>query len=98
MAARFPRDQWPDLEQKLGFIPMFPVRYEGNQSASLMGGWQMSIPTTSRNKDLAWELITIILEPKIFTPLNQKYGYLPTQIPIGDRKSTRLNSSHANIS
>src|SRR5919112_1250153 len=21
----FPRDQWPDLEQKLGFIPMFPV-------------------------------------------------------------------------
>src|SRR5919107_5513903 len=39
----FPRDQWPDLEQKLGFIPMFPVPYEGNQTASLMGGWQISI-------------------------------------------------------
>jgi len=80
----FPRDQWPDLEQKIGFIPMFPVPYEGNQTASLMGGWQMSIPTTSRNKDLAWELITIMLEPKIFAPLDQKYGYLPTQVPIGE--------------
>jgi multiple sugar transport system substrate-binding protein len=63
---------------------MFPVPYEGNQTASLMGGWQMSIPTTSRNKDLAWELITIMLEPKIFAPLDQKYGYLPTQVPIGE--------------
>jgi multiple sugar transport system substrate-binding protein len=80
----FPRDQWPNLEQKIGFIPMFPVPYEGNQTASLMGGWQMSIPTTSRNKDLAWELITIMLEPKIFAPLDQKYGYLPTQVPIGE--------------
>jgi multiple sugar transport system substrate-binding protein len=80
----FPRDQGPNLEQKIGFIPMFPVPYEGNQTASLMGGWQMSIPTTSRNKDLAWELITIMLEPKIFAPLDQKYGYLPTQVPIGE--------------
>ena len=80
----FPRDQWPNLEQKIGFIPMFPVPYEGNQTASLMGGWQMSIPTTSRNKDLAWELITIILEPKILVPYLAKYGNLPTQVPIGE--------------
>jgi multiple sugar transport system substrate-binding protein len=49
-----------------------------------MGGWQMSIPTTSRNKDLAWELITIILEPKILVPYLAKHGNLPTQVPIGE--------------
>jgi multiple sugar transport system substrate-binding protein len=25
-----------------------------------------------------------MLEPKIFAPLNQEYGYLPTQVPIGE--------------
>ncbi|MDQ3984590.1 MAG: hypothetical protein M3222_05510 [Thermoproteota archaeon] len=25
-----------------------------------------------------------MLDPKIFAPLNQKYGYLPTQISIGE--------------
>jgi multiple sugar transport system substrate-binding protein len=25
-----------------------------------------------------------MLEPKIFAPLDQKYGYLPTQVPIGE--------------
>jgi multiple sugar transport system substrate-binding protein len=77
-------EQKQDFEKKVGFLPMFPVPNQGNQTASLMGGWQMSIPTTSRNKDLAWELITIMLEPKIFAPLDQKYGYLPTQVPIGE--------------
>jgi multiple sugar transport system substrate-binding protein len=80
----FPRDLWPDLEKKVGFLPMFPVPHKDNQTASLMGGWELSIPKTSKHKELAWELITIILEPKIFAPLDQKYGYLPTQIPIGE--------------
>jgi multiple sugar transport system substrate-binding protein len=80
----FPAEQWPDLEQKVGFLPMFPVPDKDNQTASLMGGWELSIPKTSKYKELAWELITIILEPKIFAPLDQKYGYLPTQIPIGE--------------
>jgi multiple sugar transport system substrate-binding protein len=77
-------EQKQDFEKKVGFLPMFPVPNQGNQTASLMGGWQMSIPTTSRNKDLAWELITIILEPKILVPYLAKHGNLPTQVPIGE--------------
>ena len=50
----------------------------------MMGGWILSIPETSKNKDLSWELLTIMLEPKVLSPMLQKEGYLPTQKPIGE--------------
>ena len=85
MPGEFPRQEWPDLEEKLGFIPMFPVPSAGNDTATTMGGWLLSIPQSSENKDLAWELITIALEPDRLAPWLERYGYLPTQIPIGER-------------
>jgi multiple sugar transport system substrate-binding protein len=72
------------FEQKVGFFPMFPVPNPSYRSATLMGGGDLSIPETSRNKDLAWELLTLILDPKIMAPFNIKYGLLPTQISIGN--------------
>src|SRR5215213_4972685 len=76
--------QKQDFEKKVGFLPMFPVPNQGNSSATMMGGWLLSIPKTSKNKGLAWELITIILEPKILAPYLAKHGNLPTQVPIGE--------------
>ncbi|HZD34218.1 MAG TPA: extracellular solute-binding protein [Nitrososphaeraceae archaeon] len=72
------------FEEKVGFIPMFPVPHEGNQTSTLMGGWLFSIPSSSNHKDLAWELITIMLEPDILGPYLVKHANLPTQIPIGE--------------
>jgi multiple sugar transport system substrate-binding protein len=85
MPGEFPRQEWPDLEEKLGFIPKFPVPSAGNDTATTMGGWLLSIPQSSKNKDLAWELITIALEPDRLSPWLERYGYLPTQIPIGEK-------------
>ncbi len=73
-------EQKQQFEQKVGFLPMFPVPNATDRSATMMGGWELGIPNTSRNKDLAWELVTIMLEPKIITPFYEKYGLLPTQI------------------
>jgi multiple sugar transport system substrate-binding protein len=78
----FPPEQRSNLEEKVGFLPI-PVPNEGNPTATMMGGYELSIPTTSRNKDLAWELITIMVEPDILAPWLAQYGYIPTQIPIG---------------
>ena len=88
-------EQKNQFEQKVGFIPGFPVPNEGNESATIMGGWLLSIPAISRNKDLAWELISLILQPKILAPFHQKYGLLPTQIPIGEGSpySSQLNQT-----
>jgi multiple sugar transport system substrate-binding protein len=79
----------------VGFIPGFPVLNEGNQSATIMGGWLLSIPSTSKNKDLAWELITLMEQPKILAPFHKKYSLLPTQIPIGEGSpySLQLNQT-----
>ncbi len=72
------------FEQEVGFFPMFPVPSLNNTSSSLLGGWLLSVPQTSTNKDLAWELISIIEEPEIIAPFHAQFGLLPTQIPIGN--------------
>jgi multiple sugar transport system substrate-binding protein len=79
----FPPEQRSNFEEKVGFLPI-PVPNKGNQTATMMGGYELSIPTTSRNKDLAWELITIMVEPDILAPWLAQYGYIPTQVPIGE--------------
>lgn len=81
-----------DFEKRIGFLPMFPVLSEGNQTSTLMGGWEFSIPTTSTHKELAWKLVTLMLEPKILTPWLVEHRLLPTQVTIGEGES-RFNVS-----
>ena len=76
-------DQKQEFEEKIGFLPMFPVPNPSYKSSSLMGGWELSIPETSNHKDLAWELITIILDPHILSHYLVSHANLPTQITIG---------------
>jgi multiple sugar transport system substrate-binding protein len=88
MPGFFPRESWPTLEQQVGFIPMFPVPNQTTQTSTMMGGWELAIPSTSQNSDLAWELITIIAEPEILGPFLQEYVYLPTQRTLGEGPSS----------
>jgi multiple sugar transport system substrate-binding protein len=81
-----------DFEKRIGFLPMFPVPSKGNQTSTLMGGWEFSIPTTSTHKELAWKLVTLMLEPKILTPWLVEHRLLPTQVTIGEEES-RFNVS-----
>ena len=89
MPGFFPKESWPTLEQQLGFIPMFPVPNQTIQTSTMMGGWELAIPNTSQNSDLAWELITIMAQPEILTPFLQEYVYLPTQKFLGDGPSSQ---------
>jgi multiple sugar transport system substrate-binding protein len=83
-----------DFEQKVGFMPLFPTPDENQSSATLEGGWLLSTPKTSEHKDLAWELIATILEPRILAPYLADHANIPTQIPIGEGNySTRANST-----
>jgi multiple sugar transport system substrate-binding protein len=94
MSGKFPRDLTPNLEQKVGFLSMFPVPNGVNQSSTMVGGWELGIPQTSQNKDLAWELLTIMVQPNILSPWLQRYVYLPTQNTIGSGPySTTLNQT-----
>jgi multiple sugar transport system substrate-binding protein len=84
LSGRFPAAEISDLKQKVGFIPMFPVPDNNIQTSTMMGGWLLSIPKISKNKDLASELITIMLEPKVLAPWLAAYKFLPTQKVIGE--------------
>jgi multiple sugar transport system substrate-binding protein len=84
MPGFFPRESWPTLEQQVGFIPMFPVPNQTIQTSTMMGGYELAIPSTSQHSELAWELITIIAEPEILGPFLQEYVYLPTQRTLGE--------------
>jgi multiple sugar transport system substrate-binding protein len=83
MPGEFPQTQLPGIKQQVGFLPMFPVPHEGNRTATTMGGWELSVPQTAKNKDLAWELLTLMVQPDILTPVLAENGYLPTQQSIG---------------
>jgi multiple sugar transport system substrate-binding protein len=87
ISERFPitsPEKKREFEQRVGFIPMFPIPDKTYQTSSLMGGWEFGIPNTSIHKDLAWELLTILVEPKILAPYLAAHSNLPTQIPIGE--------------
>jgi multiple sugar transport system substrate-binding protein len=88
MPGEFPKESWPTLEQQVGFIPMFPVPNATTQTSTMMGGWELAIPSTSQNSDLTWELITIMAQPEILGPFIQQYGYLPTQKALGEGPSS----------
>jgi multiple sugar transport system substrate-binding protein len=89
MPGEFSRDSWPTLEQQVGFIPTFPVPNQTIPTSTMMGGYELAIPSTSQNSDLAWELMTIIAAPEILSPFLQQYGYLPTQRTLGDGPSSQ---------
>src|ERR671914_364561 len=89
MPGFFPRESGPTLEQQVGFIPMFPVPNQTISTSTMMGGWELAIPGTSQNSELAWALTTIMAEPQILGPFLQEYGYLPTQRTLGEGPSSQ---------
>ncbi|HET7642325.1 MAG TPA: extracellular solute-binding protein, partial [Nitrososphaeraceae archaeon] len=94
--GQFPKTEWSTFEEKIGMLPMFPIPNNSNstKTSTLMGGWILSIPETSQNKELAWELLTIMLEPKVLIPMLLQQGYLPTQKSIGEGQySEKLKST-----
>src|SRR5207245_9691699 len=90
---RFSQQLWPNLRGQLGFIPIFPTPPGENQTSTLMGGWELTIPNSSTHKGIAWELLTIMLKPDLLGPWLEQYGYLPTQIPLC--QGQLLNHTHS---
>jgi multiple sugar transport system substrate-binding protein len=63
---------------------MFPVPNQTIQTSTMMGGFELAVPSTSQHSDLSWELITIMASPEILGPFIQQFGYLPTQHTLGE--------------
>ncbi|UOQ45583.1 extracellular solute-binding protein [Halobacillus salinarum] len=48
---------WPESDKDLGFAAMPTQNGQDPGTTSMSGGWALSIPSKSNNKDLAWEFI-----------------------------------------
>jgi multiple sugar transport system substrate-binding protein len=92
--ASFPYYDLQEFKQRIGMNLGYPVPDIENQTTTIMGGWELSIPETSKHKDLIWELITIMTSPDILSNMFKQTGYLPTQTPIGEGQyAVRLDNS-----
>jgi multiple sugar transport system substrate-binding protein len=80
----FQPEHLEDIKENVGFLALpIPSTAGGAFPTTMMAGWELAVPITSRHKDLAWEFVTLIAEPRIIAPWLAKYGYLPTQLAIG---------------
>jgi multiple sugar transport system substrate-binding protein len=68
LPADFPRieidtseQEKENLEKRLGVVP-YPVPNNEAETSTLLGGWLLSILQISENKELVWELVTIMLD------------------------------------
>jgi multiple sugar transport system substrate-binding protein len=87
---------WSNLTKQqidnIGFIPTFPVPDNKTKTATMMGGWELSIPVASSHKQLAWEIIENMLKPEVLSPWLAKQGFLPTQTTLG--QDTNPSADH----
>lgn len=95
LAGKFPGKTAREIESMVGVLPLFPTPEEGMASASMAGGWALSVPKTSEHPDLAFEMLTTIQKPEIMAEFCAEFGYLPTQriLMEDERYSSILNES-----
>jgi len=43
MPGEFPRDQWSNLSNKVGFLPLFPLASDAIHNSTMMGGCEFSM-------------------------------------------------------
>ena len=77
MLGTFPRSEWNTLDEKIGMLPLFPTPSSHVNTTTMMGGWVFSIPQASPHKDLAWKLLTLMVNPDILTPMLQQVRIPP---------------------
>lgn len=95
LSGKFSGKTAREIESMVEVLPLFPTPETGMTSASMAGGWALSVPKTSEHPDLAFEMLTTIQKPEIMAEFCAKFGYLPTQqILLEDEKySSILNES-----
>lgn len=79
--------QNPDLEGKLGSIPLPKSTNDKGQHISTLGVMGHSISTSSEHKDIAAEYIKFFAEKKNQIRFNEVTGRMPTRIDAGEEVS-----------
>ena len=68
----------------LGLVGAFPVPSAGDDTATMAGGWSLSIPSTSEHPEIAWAFLRTMLDEEILGEMQTRFGELPTQETIAN--------------
>lgn len=77
------RDSDEDLSQ-LDMVGAFPVPSPDVDTATMAGGWSLSIPSTSEHPEMAWAFLRTMLDEDIMGEMQIRFGELPTQETIAN--------------
>lgn len=72
-----------DMSQ-LGLLAAFPKIEGSDETATMAGGWALSVPATSENPEIAWEFLKAMLDVDTLGGMQAEFGYLPTRVSFSD--------------
>jgi multiple sugar transport system substrate-binding protein len=78
---------WPEAFDTLGFAPMPTENGEAPGVVTMSGGWALSIPKNSQNKDLTWEFIKFATSKEKNLALLLKERNLTTRDDVAQEES-----------
>lgn len=82
---------WPEYKDVLGFAPMPTSQGQDPGSITLAGGWALSIPSNSKNKDEAWEFIKYALNKENTQKLVMSSGNITVRADVAkDPEYTKM--------
>lgn len=73
---------WPEYEKVLGFAAMPTSRGQDPGTITLAGGWALSIPAKSQNKDIAFDFITHCMSKDILLEAILNMGSITTRTDV----------------
>lgn len=74
-------ENYPDLNWDVAVLP------KGAESASILGGENLAITTSSQNVDAAWDLLTWTQKPDNLVPYLKKVDRLPSRKDLADESA-----------
>ncbi|MFQ5795830.1 MAG: extracellular solute-binding protein [Candidatus Bipolaricaulia bacterium] len=76
----------------VGLLGAFPVPAPGVATATMAGGWTLGIATTSRNPDIAWEFVKVMLREETLGKMTVQFGFLPTRADFAQNLESQFRA------
>ncbi|MDA8370340.1 MAG: sugar ABC transporter substrate-binding protein [Nocardiopsaceae bacterium] len=76
----------PSSSEVAGKSGYAPAPVDQTDSSGWLYTWSLAIPTTSQNKDEAWDFVSWVTDPDYIELVGEEYGW--ERVPPGSRQST----------
>ena len=90
--ARFQGDEDSEVAGNVGIAPL--PAFEGNESATCVGGWQWAMNPYSENKDVAFDVIQHYASPEFLRDLSIEASRIPARTALYEDEAVLEANPH----